>query len=362
MSNITGNARRTDPAGPAAPTEHPATTVTARKPDEGPRARRLLRRLGRTSGPLAGLIVLVVVMSILSPVFLTTHNLVNILVQVSYVGIMAAGATLVIILGGIDLSVSSTLGLSFMIVAVLYAQAGWPFPLAVLAGLLLGTLIGVMNGVMIAYGGIQPFIATLATMFASTGLALYVTNGTPILGFPDWFQALSRTRFIGISLQVYLMLFVFAAAAIWLRFRPAGRSLYAIGGNEEVARLSGIRVRSLQLRVYAVAGFLAAVAGLVVGARLDAAQPTAGNSTDLLNVIAAVVIGGASLAGGVGTMWGTFLGLLIIGVVNNGLTLLNVSPNLQPVVIGAVIILAVLGDGRLLRTLRHRRGRTAPAA
>jgi ribose transport system permease protein len=321
----------------------------------------LVHRLGRVSGPLIGLVALIIVMAILSPVFLTPNNLVNILVQVSYVGIMAVGATMVIILGGIDLSVSSTLGLSFMVVAVLYANFGWPFWLAIIAGLVLGTLIGLLNGVMIAYGKIQPFIATLATMFASTGLALYLTNGTPILGFPTWFQALSRTRILGISLQVYLMLIVFVAAAVWLRFRPVGRSLYAIGGNEEVARLSGIGVRSIQLRVYAIAGFLAAVAGLVVGARLDAAQPTAGNSTDLLNVIAAVVIGGASLAGGVGTMWGTFVGLLIIGVVNNGLTLLNVNPNLQPVVIGAVIILAVLGDGPLLSALRRRR-KPNPAA
>lgn len=319
----------------------------------------ILRRFGRVSGPLVGLVLLLIVMSVLSPVFLTPNNLINILVQVSYIGIMAVGATLVIILGGIDLSVSSILGLSFMVVAVLYTKLGLPFWLCIIAGVALGTAIGTLNGVMVAYGRIQPFIATLATMFASTGLALYLTNGTPILGFPQWFQALSQLRIVGMSLQVYVMVIVFVLAAVWLKFRPVGRSLYAMGGNEEVARLAGIRVRSIQLRVYAVAGFLAAVAGLVVGARLDAAQPTAGNSTDLLNVIAAVVIGGASLAGGVGTIWGTFVGLLIIGVVNNGLTLLNVSPNLQPVVIGAVIILAVLSDGRLFSFLRRRRASDA---
>jgi ribose transport system permease protein len=318
-------------------------------------ARTLVRRFGRSSGPLVGLIALIIVMSLLSPVFLTPGNLVNILVQVSYIGIMAAGATLIIILGGIDLSVSSTLGLSFMVVAVLYSKLSWPFWIAMIAGLVLGALIGLLNGIMVAYGGIQPFIATLATMFASTGLALYLTNGTPVLGFPDWFSELSHTRLLGISIPVYVMILVFVLGAVWLRFRPVGRSLYAIGSNAEVARLSGIRVRGIQLRVYAVAGLLAALAGLVVGSRLDAAQPTAGNSTDLLNVIAAVVIGGASLAGGVGTMWGTFVGLLIIGVVNNGLTLLNVSPNLQPVVIGGVIIIAVLSDGRLLSIFRRRK-------
>jgi ribose transport system permease protein len=334
---------------------NPSPTTTLVADEKASALSGIVQRFGRTSGPFVGLVGLVIVMSLLSPVFLTPNNLVNIFVQISYIGIMAAGATLVIILGGIDLSVSSTLGLSFMMVAVLHAKTGLPFWLAIVAGLALGTLIGLINGVMIAYGNIQPFIATLATMFAATGLAIYVTNGTPILGFPHWFQTLAHTRILGIALQVYLMLLVFAVAALWLRFRPDGRSLYAIGGNVEVARLSGIRVRRIQLRVYAVAGFLAALAGLVVGARLNAAQPTAGNSTDLLNVIAAVVIGGASLSGGVGRMSGTFVGLLIIGVVNNGLTLLNVSPNLQPVVIGAVIILAVLADGRLVSVFRRRK-------
>ncbi|WP_426321710.1 ABC transporter permease [Microbacterium sp. E-13] len=311
------------------------------------------------SGPVVGLILLIVVMSFLSPVFLTPNNLVNILVQVSYIGIMAAGATMVIILGGIDLSVAAVLGFSFMVVAVTYKNLGWPFWLSIIVGLAVGAGIGLLNGVLIAYGHIQPFIATLATMFAATGLSLYLTNGTPILGLPDWFQGLSQIRWLGISLQVYLMIAVFVIAGLWLRFRPAGRSLYAIGSNEEVARLSGIRVKAMQLRVYALAGLLAAIAGLVVGARLNAAQPGAGNSSDLLSVIAAVVIGGASLAGGVGSMWGTFVGLLIIGVLNNGLTLLDVSPHLQPVVIGAVIILAVLSDGRLFAMLR--KGRAASA-
>ena len=316
-------------------------------------------RLKVLSGPLIGLILLIVVMSILSPVFLTPNNLVNILVQVSYIGIMAAGATLVIILGGIDLSVAAVLGFSFMVVAVTYQNLGWPFWLSIIVGLAVGAGIGLLNGILIAFGHIQPFIATLATMFAATGLSLYLTNGTPILGLPDWFQGLSQIRPLGVSLQVYLMVAVFVTAGLWLRYRPAGRSLYAIGSNEEVARLSGIKVKVMQLRVYALAGLLAAVAGLVVGARLNAAQPSAGNSSDLLGVIAAVVIGGASLAGGAGSMWGTFVGLLIIGVLNNGLTLLNVSPHLQPVVIGAAIILAVLSDGRLFSILRAGRRSSA---
>lgn len=297
-------------------------------------------------GPVAGLVLICVAMSFLSPYFLTPSNLINVLSQVSYIGMMAVGAAMVIILGGIDLSVGSTLALSFMATAFLYQEAGLPFWIAMLAGLALGAFIGLVNGVLVTFGHVQPFIATLSTMFAGAGLALYITNGNPITGFPDWFLGLSRFRVIGIPLQVYLMLLVFVLAALWLRYRPSGRQLYAIGGNEEVARLSGIGVRLAQTRVYVIAGFLAALAGMAVGARLDSAQPTAGSASDLLSVIAAVVIGGASLSGGVGSMFGTFIGLLIIGVLNNGLTLLNVSPNLQPVVIGVVIVLAVISDRR----------------
>ncbi|MGO4807163.1 ABC transporter permease [Arthrobacter sp. 2MCAF15] len=295
-------------------------------------------------GPVIGLIVICIAMSLLSPYFLTPNNLINVLSQVSYIGMMAVGAALVIILGGIDLSVGSTMALSFMATAFLYKEVGLPFLLAMICGLLLGAFIGLVNGLLVTFGHVQPFIATLATMFAGAGLALYITNGNPVIGFPGWFLGLSRFRLMGIPLQVYLMLLVFILAALWLRYRPSGRQLYAIGGNEEVARLSGIGVRLAQTRVYVIAGFLAALAGLAAGARLDSAQPTAGSASDLLSVIAAVVIGGASLSGGVGSMFSTFIGLLIIGVLNNGLTLLNVSPNLQPVVIGVVIVLAVISD------------------
>lgn len=315
-------------------------------PSQAPLIQKLRGLAKNVPGPVIGLALICVAMSVMSPYFLTTSNLINVLSQVSYIGMMAVGAALVIILGGIDLSVGSTLALSFMATAFLYQEFGLPFWLAMLAGLALGAFIGLVNGVLITFGHVQPFIATLSTMFAGAGLALYITNGNPITGFPDWFLGLSRFRVIGIPLQVYLMILVFVLAALWLKYRPSGRQLYAIGGNQEVARLSGIGVRLAQTRVYVIAGFLAALAGLAVGARLDSAQPTAGSASDLLSVIAAVVIGGASLSGGIGSMFGTFIGLLIIGVLNNGLTLLNVSPNLQPVVIGVVIILAVISDRR----------------
>jgi ribose transport system permease protein len=296
-------------------------------------------------GPLIGLIVVVLILSYLSPYFLTARNIVNILSQVSDIGIMAAGSALVIITGGIDLSVGAVLATSLMVNAWLYRYMGMPFPLAVIAGLLVGTFIGLINGALSTYGRIQPFVATLATMSACSGFALFITDGSPITGFPDWYTSLTSIRILGIPFEAIILVAIYLVAAFWLRFRPIGRALYAVGGNEEVARLSGLNVQRIRVGVYAVAGFLAALAGVIVGSRLDSAQPTAGVN-DLLSVIAVVVIGGASLAGGAGSMLGTFIGLLTIGVLRNGMGLLNVSPNLQPVVIGVAIIMAVLTDRR----------------
>jgi ribose transport system permease protein len=303
----------------------------------------VLAVLRMVPGPLIGLILVCIVFSYLSPYFLTHRNLINIFSQVSEIGIMAVGAALVILIGGIDLSVGAVVALSLMVNAWLYRDFGVPFVMSSLIGLAVGALVGLVNGLLSTYGRVQPFVATLATMSACSGLALYVTNGGPVTGFPDWFTALAGTRIAGLPLESLLMLAIYVGFAYWLTFRPTGRALYAIGGSEEVARLSGINTRAIKIMVYVIAGFLAAVASLVLGARLDSAHPTAGIS-DLLSVIAVVVIGGASLAGGTGGMLGTFIGLLIIGVLRNGMALLNVSPNLQPVVIGVAIIIAVMLD------------------
>ena len=294
-------------------------------------------------GPLGGLVVMFVAMSFLSEFFLTSRNLSNIVTQISDTGIMAAGAALVILIGGIDLSVAANMALTMMFSAWLYAEQGIPFALALLAGLALGAFVGLINGLLTTYGRVQPFVATLATMSACTGLALYITKGNTINGFPSWFGALTSADVLGIPLQGLLLASIFLSLAFWLRFRPGGRALYAIGGNEEVARLSGLPVRAAKTRVYVIAGALSAVAGWINISRLDSAQPTAGSGY-LLIVIAVVVIGGASLAGGVGSMGGAFIGLLIIGVLNNGLALKGVNPNLQAVVIGVVILAAVLTD------------------
>ncbi|TFB69137.1 ABC transporter permease [Cryobacterium sp. Hz9] len=335
---------------PPRPDSPPTQSEIAPRSAASGNTSRVRQIMSQIPGPLIGLIVIFVALSFLSPYFLTPRNLLNILSQVSAVGVMSVGALLIILLGGIDLSVGSVLALSSMSMAAIYKMAGWPFEVALLAGLIVGALVGLINGILTAYGKLQPFIATLATMSAAAGLALFITNGNPITGFPDWFIAITATSILGVPIEGVILVAIFATAAFWLKFRPSGRALYAIGGNEEVARLSGLSVRRAKILVYTIAGLLAAVAGLLVTSRLDSAQPTAG-AADLLNVIAVVVIGGASLSGGSGSLLGTFVGLLIIGVLNNGMSLLNVSANLQPVVIGAVIAAAVLTDRKSSR--RH---------
>lgn len=331
------------------PTDQPADRPANRAPGSGSsggagtRVREILRAI---PGPAFGLIAIVVVLSFLSPYFLTARNLSNIISQVSDIGIMAVGAALVIFIGGIDLSVGSTVALSLMSMAYLYKMVGLPFGLALVASILVGAIIGTINGVLSTVGRIQPFVATLATMLAAAGLALFITNGNPINGFPDWFLWLTSGRIVGLPVQGIILVLVYLLAAFWLRYRPTGRAIYAVGGNEEVARLSGLNVTSIKIRVYVIAGVLAAFAGMLIGSQLDSAQPTAGTA-DLLNVIAVVVIGGASLSGGSGSMLGTFIGTL-----NNGMSLLNVSPNLQPVVIGIAIIAAVMTDRRGRRRAR----------
>ena len=297
----------------------------------------------KANGPVVGFLVMCVVLTITSPYFLTTRNISNVLVQISDVGIMAAGQALVILIGGIDLSVAAVMVVTMMFSAWLFKMEHFPFALALVAGLILGALIGLVNGLLTAYGRVQPFVATLATMSACLGMALVITNGNTLNTFPTWFAGLTGNATDLIPVQSILLVFVFVALGFWLRFRPAGRALFAIGGNEEVARLSGLPVKVLKTFVYVVSGGLAALAGWINISLLDSAQPTAGSSY-LLNVIAIVVIGGASLSGGVGSMGQTFIGLLIIGVLNDGLALLHVNPNLQQVVIGAVILGAVLTD------------------
>lgn len=308
------------------------------------------RQLLSRSGPLGGLFILCVVMSFLSPFFLTFNNLFNVGTQIAVIAILALGQTFVIASGGIDLSVGSVLGLSGIVFGWATAVAGLPLPAALALGLGAGAAAGLTNGLLITLGNLPPFIATLAMLSIARGLALVISGGIPLNPIPEVIQTLGSGDLFGfIPLPVVLMLAVFAVAVVILRITYVGRCMYAIGGNEEAARLSGINVSRQKLAIYSLSGLFAGIAGVLLTARLSSAQPQAGFTFEL-DAIAAVVIGGASLSGGAGSASGTLIGALILGILRNGLNLLNVSAFWQQVVIGAVIALAVMTD-----TLRRRR-------
>ncbi|GAA2250651.1 ABC transporter permease [Herbiconiux moechotypicola] len=308
------------------------------------------RALSGAGGPLIGLIVLFVLLSIFAPNFLTARNLINVVDQVTVLGILALGATAVIITGGIDLSVGAVLALSTMVLGVLSHTAGAPLWLAMIAAVAVGGLAGMVNGLAVSIARLPPFIATLAMMSAARGLANLLTDGQQITGYPEWFFDLSSQRYLGLfSITAIALVVLYVIGWAWLKYRASGRAVYAVGGNPEVARLAGIKVKSVVTWVYVAAGVLAGLAALVQASRLDSSQPSAGTGIEL-DVIAAVVIGGASLAGGSGRVVGTIIGVLIIGVLHNGLNLLGVSSFVQQIIIGVVIAGAVLTD-----TLRRRR-------
>ncbi|MDY8108742.1 ABC transporter permease [Fulvimarina sp. 2208YS6-2-32] len=316
------------------------TTATARNQT---RISDLFSMSGAT-GPLIGLVLLCVFLSFAADSFLTTRNLLNIMDQVTVLGIMAVGMTFVILIGGIDLAVGSVLALSMMVMGYLSNMAGMPLELAIALALLAAAATGAVSGLLITWFSVPAFIATLAMMSIARGLANMITDGQQIVGFPAWFSMLAFTRYGGfLTLTVAIMLIVFALGWIFLRYTASGRSLYAIGGNPEVARLAGIRVGLTTIGVYVVSALLAGLGGIVLAMRLDSVQPTAGFTYEL-DTIAAVVIGGTSLSGGQGGIVGTIIGVLIIGVLRNGLNLLGVSPFTQAVVIGVVIALAVAAE------------------
>lgn len=295
-------------------------------------------------GALFGLLAIILVLSIISPSFLTLSNLLNVLRQVSINALIAFGMTFVILTGGIDLSVGSILALSSAIVAHLLAS-GMGFIPALLVGLLVGALLGMFNGLVITQGKVAPFIVTLATMTVYRGLTLVFTDGRPITGLGDdlAFQLFGRGYFFGIPIPVITMLLTFILLHFLLKKTTLGRKTYAIGGNEEAAILAGIRVSRVKWFVYTLAGLLSALAGVILTSRLNSAEPTAGTSYEL-DAIAAVVLGGTSLSGGKGSIVGTLIGALIIGTLNNGLNLLGVSSFYQLVVKGLVILIAILLD------------------
>ncbi|MFF4903482.1 substrate-binding domain-containing protein [Streptomyces sp. NPDC001260] len=314
-----------------------------------------LRRLLLDNGALTALIVLVIALSALSGDFLTTDNLLNVGVQAAVTAVLAFGVTFVIVSAGIDLSVGSVAALSATVLAWSATSHGVPVVLAVVLSVATGIVAGLVNGFLIAYGKLPPFIATLAMLSVARGLSLVISEGSPI-PFPGSVSHLGDTLGGWLPVPVLVMVVMGLLAAFVLGRTYIGRSMYAIGGNEEAARLSGLRVKKQKLAIYAFSGLFAAVAGIVLAARLSSAQPQAADGYEL-DAIAAVVIGGASLAGGTGKASGTLIGALILAVLRNGLNLLNVSAFWQQVVIGVVIALAVLLD-----TLRRKAGATPLAA
>ncbi|MFP1629000.1 substrate-binding domain-containing protein [Streptomyces sp. 5K101] len=314
-----------------------------------------VRRILLDNGALTALVALVVAMSLLSGDFLTTQNLFNVGVQAAVTAILAFGVTFVIVSAGIDLSVGSVAALSATVLAWTATSEGVPVWLAVVLAVATGLACGFVNGALVSYGKLPPFIATLAMLSIGRGLSLVISQGSPI-AFPDSVSVLGDTLGGWLPVPVLVMVAMGLVTALILTRTYIGRSMYAIGGNEEAARLSGLRVQRQKLVIYALSGLFAAVAGIVLASRLVSAQPQAAQGYEL-DAIAAVVIGGASLAGGVGKASGTLIGALILAVLRNGLNLLSVSAFWQQVVIGVVIALAVLLD-----TVRRRAGATPVAA
>ncbi|THD83797.1 ABC transporter permease [Aliigemmobacter aestuarii] len=305
---------------------------------------QILGSMKGATGPLIGLIVLCLFLTFWTDTFFSVRNFLNILDQITVLGIMAVGMTFVILIGGIDLAVGSVMALTMMVMGYLHVEAGLAMGIAIPAALVVAALNGLVAGVLITRFNVPAFIATLAMMSIARGLASMITNGQQIIGFPAWFNLSAIIRYGGfLTMTVALMFGVFLIAILYQRYRYGGRALYAIGGNPEVARLAGINVTLMTIMVYVVCSVLAGLSGIVLGARLDSVQPSSGVGYEL-DAIAAVVIGGTSLSGGTGGIGGTIIGVLIIGVLRNGLNLLSVSPFMQQVIIGLVIVLAVTAE------------------
>ncbi|MBO1002015.1 ABC transporter permease [Pseudogracilibacillus auburnensis] len=296
-------------------------------------------------GTIVVLLVLVLIVTSINPKFMTMYNILNVFRQVSINGLIAFGMTFVILTAGIDLSVGAILGLTGMILGLMIAS-GTPDFIAIVAVLLMGALLGLFNGVLISKIKLQAFIVTLATMTAFRGITMIISDGIPAMNVTsnapilDFF---SQGSVLGIPFPMILFIASFLILLVLLQNTSFGRGVYAIGGNEEVARLSSIPTDRIKTMVYVISGFMSSLAGVILTSRLSSSQPTAGMTFEL-DAIAAVVIGGTSLLGGRGRLFGTFIGVLIIGVLNNGLNIIGVSAFYQQFIKGVVILLAVILD------------------
>ena len=295
-------------------------------------------------GILIALIVMCAALTIASPYFFVPKNLTNILQQISTNAIIAFGMTYVILLGGIDLSVGAVVAISGISALKLMINFSWPFALALLTGIALGVLIGFINGFFIAKVKMPPFIVTLATMNMARGLSKVMTSGKPIYAQDERLMAIGNAKvFGGFPVQALYMLIIFVILLIVLNYTKYGRHLYATGGNPEAARYSGINTDRVTWIAYVISGCAAGITGIMISARLYSALPTMGEGAEM-DAIAAVVLGGTMMSGGAGTLGGTLIGALIIGVMNNGLNLLGVNSYWQDVCKGGIILLAIFID------------------
>ena len=307
-------------------------------------ASNILKRFGL----LLVLVLMIIIMSFVSEVFLTTGNIINVLRQVSINGILAVGMTFVILTGGIDLSVGSLVAVTSVIAGNML-QKGFGVTVTLGASIGASLLFGLFSGILIAYAGLPPFIATLAAQTIGRGFALVYSDGRPYMIADDVYKNIGKGSWIGIPVPIWIMAVVIVIAAIILRYSTFGRHVYAFGGNRNASKLSGLNIRATEMATYIISAFCAALAGTILSARISSGQPTAGQGYEL-DAIAAVAIGGTSMSGGIGHLSGTILGFIIIGVLSNSLTLLNVSSFYQDIVKGFIIIFAVLMDMRTKRS------------
>ncbi|WP_410014475.1 ABC transporter permease [Sodalis sp. C49] len=296
----------------------------------------------RDAGTLIGLIIIVGVFSVLSPVFLTVPNLLNILQQSSLNAAIALGMTLVIISGSIDLSVGPVAALSAVVAASLMV-AGVPISLSIIGALAVGVLCGTFSGVLVAYAGLQPFIVTLGGLSLFRAVALIYTGGNPIFGIPQEFRSFINGYFFGIPCPIVIVAIIAIILWVIMNKTPLGEYILAVGGNQEAARVAGVPVEKTKVIVFIISGLLAAISSLILIGRLGAAEPTLGNLWEL-DAIAAAAIGGASLMGGKGSIIGTIIGTIILGALRNGLTLMNIQAFYQLLATGLIIIIAMLID------------------
>ncbi|MDF3608317.1 ribose ABC transporter permease [Paracoccus sp. DMF-8] len=290
--------------------------------------------------PLIGLIVVSCLMGLASDNFFSVNNIMNVLRQVSVVGILAVGMTFVILTGGIDLSVGAVMALVGTLAAGLMVNTGLPAGVALAIGLLIGLGIGLANGVLVAWGRMPAIIVTLATMGMARGLGLIYSGGYPISGLPSWISWFGVGRVGIVPVPVIIMVVIYALARVLLQRTLFGRHVYALGGNETAARLSGVKTQRVKLAVYAISGLTSALAAVILTGRLMSGQPNAGVGFEL-DAIAAVVLGGTAIAGGRGLILGTLIGAVLLGILNNGLNLMGINPYLQDVIKGAIILLAI---------------------